>query len=492
MTKTKAAKRRARKQKAARNKAALRPARRKTGRRAQLGAQTTLGAVLRGPSRMPKLYRTLQSTTGGGIRLRAMEAIQDLYTSSAPEVQFTTVLNPLTMNLTRLSSLAHGFERFRFRRLRVLYQNACPMTRSGEVMCAIIDDPLAADPLGGVDYANFEVSFVGAVGESLTTALDRNSEKKWWYIHPTADAYPSPSATLVVDPTTRFQGKVVVATGGSVSADTGLKAGYLFLEYDVELDGLRPSFDNCLVLSGPSAFTATDTGAQVHWNESANSVGNWLWEPRGATRPGLGTTNHMDSTWKQVIGDYAVGYLLDWAGATVSIPHSSPRPRVAATCMALVARRDGMRVRGRLPVGCLLETDLVLEDGDVLDDFGTVERESKTDGTTVRWRLTKPLVGKLTQAFWRRTRLAPDAAGDIMVTISGVDASDGTTSNTYYSETHVVGTGAATVSASDWYQVTVPAYARVVVALATGESRVLDTTSANFISTQVTQILDES
>ncbi len=417
-------------------------------------------------------YFRVGGRSGGGIVVRGREVVQQLFVSSVPEKQHRGFINPMSMSLPKLAGSAQSWERFEFERLDLLYETTCAKTVSGFVMAAIQQNPTDPDPSNVIEYYDYATGFVTSVGANkrARAQLVRRSEGYF-----TTISSGDQSAADFTDPTTRFQGKYSVATGGSVSADSGTAAGLLVLEYVCHLWGERPSRDSVLTLTTPRAGAFSQTGTNVAWRALANSIGSWGWENSTALRPGFSTIKTEES-WVSSAGDYAIGYLLDWAGAAAQ--GVSPRRTVSAT-YGVAARKWGAIVRGVVPVGTTisLRARNEAEAKEVVIYGRTRLGEGRAYVT-----LDVPLEGRLEGAHWQTMELVPNAAGDITITVDSVAENDPTSVQTLNSTTFSLGTGAVVTSLSDFATQLLDGISRVKVVLATGETRTLDTTAANFVT----------
>jgi hypothetical protein len=432
-------------------------------RRGKAGTALNVAQPVRGYFR----YRS----EGDQLVVEGMELIDELFnpTLSNIETRFVTMLNPLAVNIPRLSGICASFEEFRFDLVAVEYETAAPATRSGVVMAAVIDDPLARNPVGAAEFKGYETSLVGPISKNMSTKLEKEDQKRWWLVHPASEG--AASATYR-DPTTRFQGKVVVALGYQATADAGLIAGYLALKYRVRLKSLRPAFKQSFSLDNPYAktFTSTDTGANgIPWGRLAQSTGDWGWQDSASQRDGFSTVEMYES-WLATAGQYMLDWTIQLLGSAAEQKHAlMPAKR---TC-ALSAKRRGMWTDG-LPAG----TKLLLRDVAMQDDAALHARSGSVELSLagVRFALRDCRErGYLTDAFWRKCELAPDAAGDFTVTVLAHDMVNSSTADTVASVLTAGGTGALRNSYSD--KVTVGAdsmcYAKCVCT--SGESRALDT-----------------
>jgi hypothetical protein len=430
---------------------------------------------------VPRSSMTWESAGEGRLIVKGVELVRELNCHNEPSVEFSMVMNPLVMEMPRLQAISGGFEEFRFQRIRISYVPGCPATRSGVVMAAYIEDPLARDPIGAIETRAYETSFIGSVGIPMSSKMENEDQKIWWLTHPVSVS--SDLGETFRDPTKRFQGKVVVSTSGAASADDGLLAGYLVVEYEVHLHSLRPARDEFAVFAHlgtdtQQVFTggAADLLNVMEWPTLGQALGAWGWENSLSTRPGV------DASYQESFYLDAAAWLfslVESLGAAASVEEKrvvSPRQR---SILRPKISRNGTRYVTQNVRDVKMRSRGVSID--VIRGFGTVEA-SDVDEHEVVWRASfedgvAPIA--LTPVF-ERTVMMPEAAGDIVYDIIGQEADlDAGSETTLATTTFALGTGAVILEDATRVTTTVPyvCYCRLTP---TGvETRATSTATAN-------------
>jgi hypothetical protein len=228
---------------------------------------------------------------------------------------YNPAINPSNVAFApRLSSIANAFERFRFRKLRIRYHSASPATRSGAIGILIDFDVSDAQPSSMVQLAANEAARVGTVADDL------DCFGSW---PPTTPfLLMTPDTSVSSDPQWRYPGRIWILTSDSVTADVGLIAGYVSIEYEVEMMRMRPPTN--AVIAGPAVAVQDPTvgggNSRVRWAFD-NVIGFWDWyRSQTAVRPG-GTSITYDNSVAASPGVYNTSYLLDYSAATVDEEH---------------------------------------------------------------------------------------------------------------------------------------------------------------------------
>jgi hypothetical protein len=345
----------------------------------------------------------------------------------------------MAMEIPRLAAIASGFEEFRFQTLRIAYVPGCPATRSGVVMAAYVEDPLAQDPLGAVEFRAYETSFVSSVGREASSKVEVEDQKIWWLIHPVSVGI----SETFRDPTRRFQGKVVVATTGSESADNHALAGFLVLEYTVHLKSLRPARSLFLLLgndpSAPETFTGGGSTNVINWPRLQWQEGEFGWEDSVAVRPDTDQT--YDSTWLLEAGAWLLDFVFT-LGAAASVDRvKSPRSVIRTIRPKLWRDGKSYNCQG-LVAGTLFYARPDIDDQAL---FCLDKVSADDDEKSATYALNRDLEPPLPLSF-AKLILAPMAAGDVVVTVHGQPVSaTSATKDTLMTTTFALGTGAVTL-----------------------------------------------
>lgn len=181
---------------------------------------------------VPKTFLSMRGGNGDNLVVSGRCIIITAMTS-AQVVVTSFNLNPTSEQLfPRLSTIANAFEKYRFRSLRMGYTPGCSATRSGMVGIFCTQDPNETTPFSAPEIAAYKCSAVGAASTSLATPTLRPEDPQYYFTSP-SDL--SNNLSAVED-----QGRVCVMTGYSSSGDVELLAGFVYLDFEVELINLRP------------------------------------------------------------------------------------------------------------------------------------------------------------------------------------------------------------------------------------------------------------
>lgn len=146
------------------------------------------------------------------------------------------VINPAdTTTFPWLSSIASLFDKYKFHKLKFTYINNVATTASGNVSIGVDFDTLDSTPASSVGMSNLAKfrTFAPWRSEELDIPVNRRGNNLWLY---TSDS--NSSAGSNVDLKTYNLGKFFVSTEGMSSGET---AGYILVEYDVELLDKNPN-----------------------------------------------------------------------------------------------------------------------------------------------------------------------------------------------------------------------------------------------------------
>jgi len=181
--------------------------------------------------------RTFYSVKGSQqeAHVKGCELIARLETSQYA-TQFSMPLNPTLAQLfPKLSAYASTWERFRFKNVSVRYHTAAPATRSGSIGIAVHSELVSPGnvPVDPVLFGTYAYSAVGTVANSMQSLNWSNKDPEYFFT--------GSGALASQDPLKVFQGSVMACVAESSSADSGLLAGYLSIEYEVSFRNSRPS-----------------------------------------------------------------------------------------------------------------------------------------------------------------------------------------------------------------------------------------------------------
>jgi hypothetical protein len=178
------------------------------------------------------------STTSRPLRIKQSERVATI-TANSTATFFKAdgfVLNPANpATFPWLSSIAKLFDKYKFHKLRFTYVNNAPTDHPGNVSIAVDFDTLDATPASSAAMSNLAKckTFAPWKSESLDIPVSRRGNNTWLY---TEDAQALANANI--DLKTYNLGKFYVSTEGMSASEV---AGYLMVEYDVELLDKNPN-----------------------------------------------------------------------------------------------------------------------------------------------------------------------------------------------------------------------------------------------------------
>lgn len=146
------------------------------------------------------------------------------------------VLNPAnTTTFPWLSSIASLYDKYKFHKLKFSYINNAPTNVAGNVSLAVDFDTLDTSPATSVAMSNLAKfkTFAPWKSETLEIPVNRRGNNLWLYTEDT-----QAQANTNVDLKTYNLGKFYVSTEGMSASQV---AGYLVVEYDVELLDKNPN-----------------------------------------------------------------------------------------------------------------------------------------------------------------------------------------------------------------------------------------------------------
>jgi hypothetical protein len=410
-----------------------------------IGRVGTVGLLTN--AQVPRSTMSWSNPRAGVMKIRGVELISELFCHISAEVEKTILLNPMSSQFARLSAISGGFEHFNFRKLRLVYTPGCPATRSGVVMMAYMEDPLSEDPSGAVEFRAYETSSVCSVGVPSQTQVENEDQQRWWLIHPVSEPLDvSSGSSSYVDPSNRFQGKVVVCTAGSSAADDKLLAGYISIEYEVDLSSLRPSRKLMMSLSTMSTSAqsfvrgASLSANTFHWPKLNWEMGDFGWSPDRSERADMGYD--MDQTWMLEAGNWILSYLIGLDAASVEQGYEMitikkdrrVKPKIYST-------QRGVRVRNvSNEIISLSPSRVFLLEG---SPNNCVKLGVSKTGRAL-FRLGEVKDGEHCEPYWRHVTLEPEAAGDVTISVIGID-NETFIETTFMTVTAALGTGAITL-----------------------------------------------
>lgn len=136
-----------------------------------------------------------------------------------------------------LSQIAANYDRYRFKRLRLVYVPLCPTTEGGRVTMLYDVDSTDPIPLDRQALSNYHCSSEGAPWATQYLDCKLSDNSKWYY----TDGTSSNSLTNNTLNATLDQGQFFAATYAGTSTNS---IGEIYALYDVELTDPQPSGAN--------------------------------------------------------------------------------------------------------------------------------------------------------------------------------------------------------------------------------------------------------
>lgn len=196
--------------------------------------------------------------------------------AAAGDVLYTTVVNPKTLGISRLATVAQLWERYKFKRLRFRYAPVCPSTTAGQLI-GYVDYDTYDDPTGISGVQNLQRA-AAHYGEKPVQVWQGEEKPVSWDIKdidPLTDLYVDSDGT---DPRWTNQGRFVLLAASAVAANTA--CGNIYLDYDIEFYipqlEMTPSNGFGFSIVGGGSFSTSamlgSTPAGATWNNIPYSL----------------------------------------------------------------------------------------------------------------------------------------------------------------------------------------------------------------------------
>ncbi len=267
----------------------------------------------------------------GYQEIRGIEVLDELSTpgnatnESNSKLTKGYLINPRYQFFQRLSGLAQSYQKFRFAKFRFIFNTLVEATCTGVVSCAWVDNPRKGAPTSPPDYASYQCGFSGSVVRNHTTAWQTVRDPRWFYLTP----YNSEDAST--DPTSYHQGVMWTTVEGAVTADLERRVGYISMEYVLGLDNLQPVDDVTIALQPRSTTVTSGAAAVVPWDTWLSGIGDFGWRAMNAVLSAPFGTQFEEQVFFLDEGDYEIGYLLDYTGASMAFDEvKTPRRATVA------------------------------------------------------------------------------------------------------------------------------------------------------------------
>lgn len=203
-------------------------------------------------------FKTAAGSIDGSVRIMGRELVQELATSSGFLLPLNHSVNPANPYLfPRLSSVANAFEQFSFKGFQVCYEAGCPSSTAGTVLMYHDYDPVSSASANAVRVLANETSVEAPVwsGCSLRSDCSKQMISK---LYVGADI----AATTLTAAEARQSFFGILRVYMDKGPSTSVFAGYVYVEYDVELYTPIPPGPVSLTGNGPLSI-AYSAGANV-------------------------------------------------------------------------------------------------------------------------------------------------------------------------------------------------------------------------------------
>lgn len=192
--------------------------------------------------------------------------------AAAGDVLYTTVVNPSTLGLGRLATVAKLYERYKFRSLKFRYAPVANAQISGQLL-GYVDYDTMDDPTGSTGIQNLQRA--GAhLGEKPVQVWQGSEKPVFWEIKdqdPLTDLYCDSDGT---DPRWTNQGRFVLLAASAIAANT--PCGNIYLDYDIEFFipqlEVTPTFGYGAKQTGGGTLSAASIFGSVRSLESWNNL----------------------------------------------------------------------------------------------------------------------------------------------------------------------------------------------------------------------------
>lgn len=192
-------------------------------------------------------------STGRGIRIAQSERVATIRSGDLDNEFNCTryVINPANnTTFPWLAGIASLFDKYKFHKLRFIFSNNAGTSVSGQVSLGIDFDTLDDPPEDGVGMSNLtKVSqFAPWKTESVDVPVNRRGNNVWLYCEDL-----NAELNENIDLKMYHLGSLFVSTEGMTANSV---AGYLHVEYDVELIDKNPRGSNDNIITRSSTFTS--------------------------------------------------------------------------------------------------------------------------------------------------------------------------------------------------------------------------------------------
>lgn len=180
--------------------------------------------------------------------------------TTAGQILFTRLLNPITLGSTRLAAFAKLYSRYRFKKLRFEYCPTAAQTVPGQLLGYLSYD---ADCIDGLMEMDNDTRFQHAGAQFRVKAIkvaDPSGAKSAWDIDPNEVKTPLYCTSKQSDPPRFYaMGAFILLSGSALPANTAF--GYIRLSYEVEFS--MPQLAPVIPNSGASSWMSTSSTTTV-------------------------------------------------------------------------------------------------------------------------------------------------------------------------------------------------------------------------------------
>jgi hypothetical protein len=260
-------------------------AKRQKSARPKKGKQSARGPLL--ASSAKNYMRPLRSSRldGASARIKGTDFLTAVTigasNAAAGDVLISQVVNPASLGIARLATMAKLYERYKFRSLKFRYAPVANAQVTGQLI-GYVDYDTYDDPTGITGIQNLQRA-AAHYGEKPVQVWQGSEKPVFWEIKdvdPMTDLYVDSDGT---DPRWTNQGRFVLLAASAIAATTA--CGNIYLDYDVEffipqlevtpVTGFGDAFGAGGVLSAANPMGTVPT--QKAWNNlpiscSTNSI----------------------------------------------------------------------------------------------------------------------------------------------------------------------------------------------------------------------------
>jgi len=221
-------------------------------------------AIARVDKASKPIYNMPKNSSDGRVTIRHREYLTDI----AGSVLFTTnafAINPgMPLTFPWLSTIAVGYESYRFKRLTFIFESSKSTATNGSVMLAVDYDPSDAAPTNKTQMMAYHSSIRGPCWQSFEHKCTKEDMQKFQQKFLRYGALTTGQDVMLFD-----IGNLFLATSGFADTTT---IGELHVDYEVEF--MTPQFDlTAYALSTAAKLVANSPSTSLWLGTSVTSTG---------------------------------------------------------------------------------------------------------------------------------------------------------------------------------------------------------------------------